>query len=120
VQPLLEGFIATNTTISRPHDWPYAAEAGGLSGQVLRQQALAVLRTLHRTVRGRVPIIGVGGIASAADAYERILAGASLVQSYTGWLYRGTPMLQELTSALPELLRRDGFTSIAEAVGEGN
>ncbi|MEL5849036.1 MAG: quinone-dependent dihydroorotate dehydrogenase [Candidatus Igneacidithiobacillus chanchocoensis] len=119
-QPLLEGFIATNTTISRPHDWPHAAEAGGLSGRPLRQQALAVLRTLYGTVRGRVPIIGVGGVTSAADAYERILAGASLVQSYTGWLYRGTPMLQELTSTLPELLRRGGFANIAKAVGQGN
>ncbi|WP_308389000.1 quinone-dependent dihydroorotate dehydrogenase [Acidithiobacillus sp. AMEEHan] len=119
-QPLLEGFIATNTTISRPEGWPYAAEAGGLSGLPLRRQALAVLRQLRRSTGGQVPIIGVGGIASAEDAYERILAGASLLQSYTGWLYRGSSLVQELTRNLPEYLRRDGFSCLAEAVGQGS
>ncbi len=114
------GFVATNTTIDRSalsRRDPRAAEAGGLSGPPLRARATAVVRALHGACGGRVPIIGVGGIASAADAYEKIRAGASLVQAYTGFVYGGPGFARRLVADLRGLLQRDGFAHIGAAVG---
>ena len=114
------GVIATNTTIQRPGDvasHPRAGEAGGLSGAPLAPLALAALRRAHARAAGRIPIVGVGGIMDARDAYERIRAGAALVQVYTGLIYAGPALPRRVLEELPELLRRDGFQSIAEAVG---
>jgi dihydroorotate dehydrogenase len=114
------GIIATNTTLAR--DWlrspeQLTRETGGLSGAPLRSRALAVCRTLFRHVRGRVPIVGVGGIGSAETAYERIRAGASLIQIYSALVYRGPGLADEITQGLAALLARDGFTHLREAIG---
>lgn len=114
----IAGFVATNTTLSREglHS-PLAAETGGLSGRPLRERSLGTIAQLRRLTDGRVPIIGVGGVASAEDAYAHIRSGASLVQLYTGLIYEGPDLIYRIKRGLADLLRRDGFRSIAEAVG---
>ena len=99
----LDGVIATNTTVSRAGvaGLRHAAEAGGLSGAPLREASTALIRKLARLLEGRVPIIGVGGVMSAADARAKLAAGASLVQIYTGFIYRGPPLVGEILRALP-------------------
>ncbi|MEI6225484.1 MAG: quinone-dependent dihydroorotate dehydrogenase [Deltaproteobacteria bacterium] len=114
------GIIATNTTIQRPGavaGHPRAAEAGGLSGAPLAPLSLFALQRAHARAAGRIPIVGVGGIMDAADAYARIRAGASLVQVYTGFVYGGPAFPRQILEQLPELLHRDGFGSVMEAVG---
>ncbi len=114
------GVIATNTTIQRPGavaGHPRAVEAGGLSGAPLAPLALAALRRAHARARRRIPIVGVGGIMDAADAYTRIRAGATLVQVYTGFVYGGPAFPRRILEELPELLHRDGFRTVEEAVG---
>jgi dihydroorotate dehydrogenase len=98
----VDGVIATNTTLARDavKGLPNAGEAGGLSGRPLRAQATAVLRTLAKTLDGALPIIGVGGILSGDDAKEKIDAGATLVQIYTGLIYRGPGLVAECAQAL--------------------
>jgi dihydroorotate dehydrogenase len=94
-----------------------AGEAGGLSGKPLFAASTALLAEMYRLTEGRLPLIGVGGVASAADAYAKIRAGASLVQLYTALVYAGPRLLGAIKSGLAALLRRDGFASVAEAVG---
>jgi len=114
----LAGLIVANTTISRPRLRSAAAgEAGGLSGAPLRELALGRLRDFRSATGGAIPLIGVGGIATAEDAWARIRAGASLVQLYTAMIYEGPGIARAITRGLGKLLRRDGFASIAEAVG---
>jgi dihydroorotate dehydrogenase len=114
-----DGLIVANTTIRRPHTLKsrHRGEAGGLSGPPLKPFALDTLRALDRLTAGRVPLIGVGGIASGADAYERIRAGAALVQLYTALVYEGPGLVGRIKRELAALLRRDGFASVAAAVG---
>ena len=102
VRHRIDGVIATNTTVdhSAVAGSRYADEAGGLSGRPLRQKATAAIRTLSAALDGALPIIGVGGIASAADAREKIDAGATLVQIYTGLVYRGPGLVAEIARAL--------------------
>ncbi len=115
----LDGLVLCNTTTARPAGLRsrQRRQAGGLSGAPLRPRALEALRVVYRHTEGRLPLIGVGGIASAADAYARIRAGASLVQLYTGFVYRGPGLLAELAQGLAARLEADGFKTIAEAVG---
>jgi dihydroorotate dehydrogenase len=115
-----DGIVATNTTTERPASLAGAArvEAGGLSGRPLRARATATVRQIYRATGGRLPIIGVGGVEDAAGAYEKILAGASLVQLYTALVYQGPGLVAEILRGLAELLARDGFTSVGEAVGQ--
>ena len=118
----LDALIVSNTTIARPPlRSRHAAETGGLSGAPLKDAALARLRDFRRAL-GRqhataLPLIGVGGIATAEDAWERIRAGASLVQLYSAMVYEGPGIARAICKGLEGLMRRDGFTSIAEAVG---
>jgi dihydroorotate dehydrogenase len=112
------GLVATNTTIGRDGLTIPAGEAGGLSGAPLRERATAVVRTLFRLAGGTLPIIGVGGIFSAADAYAKIRAGASLVQLYTGMIYEGPRVAHRIARGLVELLARDGVAHISDAVGK--
>ena len=114
-----DGLIVSNTTIHRPESLRgrHRGEAGGLSGAPLKPFALEALRAMYRLTRGQVPLIGVGGIASGADAYERIRAGASLVQLYTALVYEGPGLVVRIKRELAALLRRDGFASVAAAVG---
>jgi dihydroorotate dehydrogenase len=112
------GFIATNTTLSRAGlSSRLAGEAGGLSGWPLAERARQAVATIYSLTAGRLPIIGVGGVASGADAYARIRAGASLVQLYTAMVYHGPGLPSTIGRDLARLLRRDGFSSAAEAVG---
>lgn len=98
----IDGVIATNTTLARTgvEGLAHASEAGGLSGAPLTQRATAVIRQLHAALQGALPIIGVGGIMSAADAKEKMDAGASLVQIYTGLIYRGPDLVHEVAQAV--------------------
>ena len=116
------GIVATNTTITRPSARAPAlqrayAEAGGLSGLPLRARSTEVIRHLYRQVQGTLPIVGVGGIFSAADAWEKIVAGASLVQVYTGMVYEGPGLAKEIVTGLLERLERAGLRQLREAVG---
>jgi dihydroorotate dehydrogenase len=112
------GVIATNTTVSRPPiQGRFATEAGGLSGAPLKTTANAVCKVLYQHLRGRLPIIGVGGIFTAGDAYERIRAGASLVQVYTALVYEGPGMIERVLTGLARRLAADGISRIEEAIG---
>ena len=114
----LGALIVSNTTISRPDlRSRHAGEAGGLSGAPLKPLALQRVREFRAATGGGIPLIGVGGIASAEDAWERIRAGASLIQLYSAMVYRGPGLGAEIAAGLKRLLKRDGFSSIAEAVG---
>ncbi|MCO6419095.1 quinone-dependent dihydroorotate dehydrogenase [Siccirubricoccus sp. KC 17139] len=113
------GLIVSNTTIARPASLRsrHKGEAGGLSGAPLLARATEVLRLASRLSRGRLTLIGVGGVASGADAYAKIRAGAALVQLYAGFAYAGPALIPRLKSELAALLKRDGFSSVADAVG---
>ena len=114
----LGALIVSNTTISRPPLLSrHAAEAGGLSGAPLRELALQRLRDFRGATGGALPLVGVCGIAAAEDAWQRIRAGASLVQLYTAMVYEGPGIARRIVHGLETLMRRDGFGSVAEAVG---
>jgi dihydroorotate dehydrogenase len=114
----VSGVIATNTTIGRDGlRNPLAKESGGLSGKPLRRKATEMIRRIYSLTEGKLPIIGCGGIFTAEDAYEKIRAGASLVEVYTALIYKGPAINREIHRDLRALLKRDGFRSISEAVG---
>ena len=115
----IDGLIVSNTTLARPDidHLPVAKEAGGLSGRPLFAASTKKLAEIWRLTGGRLPLIGVGGIASPEDAYAKIRAGASLVQLYTALVYQGPRLLRDIKQTLPTLLERDGFTSISQAIG---
>ena len=116
----LDGIIASNTTIARPDSLQSASksEAGGLSGAPLFEPSTEILRKF-RAAAPHMPLIGVGGIASGADAYAKIRAGASAVQLYSALAYDGPELIVRIKKDLAALLKADGFASVAEAVGKG-
>ncbi len=115
----VDGLIVANTTVSRPSlRSRWRDEAGGLSGSPLKALALERLRDVHKATGGKLPLIAAGGIASGADAYERIRAGASLVQLYSALVYEGPGLARRICRELKALLARDGFARIADAVGQ--
>ncbi|MNX08499.1 Dihydroorotate dehydrogenase [compost metagenome] len=114
----VSGIIATNTTISREGlTHTNAKETGGLSGRPLKQRSTEIISRIYRQTEGRLPIIGSGGIFNSEDAYEKIRAGASLVEIYTALIYEGPEINRRIHRGLRELLARDGFSHISEAVG---
>jgi len=115
----IDGLIISNTTVDRPDSLrsPRKGEAGGLSGRPLFTPSTQLLARIYAATEGRVPLIGVGGIASGADAYAKIRAGASLVQLYTALTYGGPALLPRIKAELLQCLRADGFVSVGEAVG---
>jgi dihydroorotate dehydrogenase len=117
----IDGLIVSNTTVARPPGLRggNAHEPGGLSGKPLFAPSTALLAEMYRRTRGRVTLIGVGGVASGADAYAKIRAGASLVQLYTGLVYQGPGLVERIKGELAALLRRDGIAALADAVGSG-
>ena len=116
----VDAIIATNTTLARPDlASAHKAETGGLSGRPLFSPSTRVLARLYRETGGDIPLIGVGGIESAADAYSKIRAGASAVQLYSAMVYWGLTLAERIARGLDEQLRHDGFRSVAEAVGTG-
>jgi dihydroorotate dehydrogenase len=115
----IDGLIVSNTTVDRPAGLvsTYATEAGGLSGRPLYAASTSLLADMHQLTRGRLPLIGVGGVASAAEAYQKIRAGACLVQLYTALVFAGPSLVTDIKEGLVELLRADSFTCIADAIG---
>ncbi|HBB31318.1 MAG TPA: dihydroorotate dehydrogenase (quinone) [Cyanobacteria bacterium UBA8803] len=122
----LAGIVATNTTISREMlrtqiikatGKPVTEEAGGISGAPLRQRSTEVIRFIWEQTQGSLPIIGVGGIFTAEDAWEKIAAGASLIQVYTGLVYEGPWMMRRVMAGLLQKLEEQGLKGISEAVG---
>jgi dihydroorotate dehydrogenase len=123
VQVCLDGHvdavIATNTTITRPPTLQDAhrVEIGGLSGHPLRERATEIVRYLYHSTAGRLPIIGAGGIFTAEDAFEKLAAGASLVQLYTGFIYEGPGVARRINRDLVRLMSERGFASMGELTG---
>ncbi|XP_043711377.1 dihydroorotate dehydrogenase (quinone), mitochondrial isoform X1 [Telopea speciosissima] len=116
----LDGLIISNTTISRPDPVsknPVAEESGGLSGKPLFNLSTNILKEMYLLTRGKIPLIGCGGISSGEDAYKKIRAGATLVQLYTAFAYEGPILLPQMKAELAQCLERDGFKSASEAVG---
>ncbi|OYW21198.1 MAG: dihydroorotate dehydrogenase (quinone) [Sphingomonas sp. 12-62-6] len=115
----IDALIVSNTTISRPATLRsrHATETGGLSGAPLASLARARLADLRDATGGALPIISVGGIDSAAEAYARLRAGASLVQLYSGLVYEGPGLARRINTGLATLLKRDGFASLSDAIG---
>jgi dihydroorotate dehydrogenase len=121
----IAGIVATNTTITRPQTNQPAvqkiyAETGGLSGKPLRARSTEIIRFLYSRTNGSVPIIGVGGIFSADDAWEKITAGASLVQCYTGLVYEGPGLAKKIVAGLRAKLEKSGMKDLKSAVGSAN
>jgi dihydroorotate dehydrogenase len=119
----IAGIVATNTTITRPQTTDRKlqriyAETGGLSGRPLRHMSNEIIRHLYRQTRGSLPIIGVGGVFNAEDAFAKILAGASLVQIYTGLIYEGPGMVKEIVNGLQQRLAAENCRTIQEFVGK--
>ncbi|WP_310583619.1 quinone-dependent dihydroorotate dehydrogenase [Deinococcus sp.] len=114
------GLVISNTTLGREGlNSRHHAEAGGLSGRPLGARSTALVADAYRLSAGRLPIVGVGGVFTAQDAYAKILAGASLVELYTSLVYQGPGLPRRINAGLVELLRRDGFGHVSEAVGAG-
>lgn len=118
----VDGLIVTNTTIMRPDGLISGerTERGGLSGKPLFELSTDTLRDMYRLSRGKIPLIGAGGIDSPEAAYAKIRAGASLVQLYTALVYHGFGLVNRINTGLAQLLKRDGFNNICEAVGSEN
>lgn len=118
VESGVSGIIATNTTLSRMGTTNQnRLESGGLSGKPLTNRSAEVIRQVYQYTNGKIPIIGSGGVFTAEDAYAQICAGASLVEIYTSFIYRGPDVTRELAKGLKQLLQRDGYQHISEAVG---
>ncbi|MCY7331479.1 MAG: quinone-dependent dihydroorotate dehydrogenase [Pseudanabaena sp. CAN_BIN31] len=122
------GIIATNTTISRQNlttthlsitGKPVTEEAGGISGQPVRDRSLEVIRLIWQTTQGSLPIIGVGGIFTAEDAWQKIIAGAAIVQVYTGLIYEGPMIVKNILQGLVAKLEANGLDNIQQAIGLG-
>lgn len=121
----ISGIVATNTTISRPqtndsHLQKIYSETGGLSGKPLRARSTEIIRHIYKQTRGQLPIIGVGGIFNADDAWEKFSAGASLIQIYTGMIYEGPDIAKTIVRGLIQKMERDGIRDLKEIVGSKN
>lgn len=116
----VDGLIISNTTIDRTASLRSrdASEIGGLSGAPLAARSTEMIGHMYRLTKGRVPIIGVGGVFTGRDAFEKILAGASVVQIYTSFAYHGPPIVQKIKKELDALLTENGYNSVIEAVGK--
>jgi dihydroorotate dehydrogenase len=116
----IEGLIVSNTTLSREGlTSPLAKETGGLSGKPLFASSTRLLRLMHARLEKKITLVGVGGISSGTDAYEKIRAGATLVQLYTALALNGPGLITRLKRDLAQCLKRDGYSTVAEAVGKG-
>ena len=118
----IDGVIATNTTVARenlitPQRQVVEYGEGGLSGLPLRHRSTEMLAQLYQMTGGTLPLVGVGGIFTAHDAWEKVCAGASLVQLYTGFIYQGPEIVRQINDGLAEILKREGFKTLDEAVG---
>ena len=113
----VDAVIATNTTLGRENlQSPHQSQAGGLSGRPLFDRSTRVLAQMATHLEGKIPLIGVGGIGSGQDAYDKICAGASAVQLYTALVYHGLSLITEIAKNLDTLLQQDGFENVSEAI----
>jgi dihydroorotate dehydrogenase len=114
----LAGIIATNTTVSREGlKTEFVEQSGGLSGKPLTKRSNDVISTIYRHSKGKLPIIGVGGIFTAEDAFDKIASGASLLQAYTGFVYGGPSFARDINIGLAKVLKENGFGSLDDAIG---
>ena len=115
----LDGLVVSNTTVARPRSLRSGNrdQAGGLSGRPLFELSTRMLAAVYELTRGRIPLIGVGGVASGEDVYRKIRSGASLVQLYTALAYHGPDLVDRIKRDLSALLRRDGFANVSDAIG---
>uniref|UniRef100_A0A8C6S655 Dihydroorotate dehydrogenase (quinone), mitochondrial n=1 Tax=Neogobius melanostomus TaxID=47308 RepID=A0A8C6S655_9GOBI len=115
----VDGLMVSNTTVTRPETLqdPQQTEVGGLSGQPLKELSTQTVGEMYSLTKGKVPIIGIGGVASGQDALDKIRAGASLVQLYTALAFHGPPVVTKIKRELEKLIQEQGFSSVAEAVG---
>lgn len=123
MQTEIDGLILTNTTLDRPenlNDIEFSQQAGGLSGQPLTGKSTNVIRNFYQLLDGSIPIIGAGGIASGEQAYEKIKAGASLIQIYSGMIYEGPSLIPSINKRIVQLLKEDGLNNISDAIGIDN
>ncbi|XP_066585955.1 dihydroorotate dehydrogenase (quinone), mitochondrial isoform X2 [Prorops nasuta] len=118
----VDGLILCNTTINRPNliNTNYENETGGLSGAPLNYISTTMISDMYKRTKGTIPIIGVGGVFSGEDALAKIKAGASLVQLYTSYTYYGPPIVSKIKTELNDLLKKEGYNSVADAVGKNN
>lgn len=118
----IDGLVLTNTTLERPQvlSADFAARKGGLSGKLLTDKSTAIIRNFYQLTGGKMPIIGVGGISSGSEAYDKIKAGASLVQLYTGLVFKGPAVANSINRELLTLIKADGYANISQAVGADN
>lgn len=116
----VDGLIVSNTTISRPESLqsPYRTQTGGLSGHALRNLSTETVADMYVLTGGMLPIIGVGGVSSAEDAMDKITAGASLVQMYSGLVYKGPQLIRDVKMGLSDMLEAKGATNVSQLVGE--
>lgn len=116
----LDGLIVSNTTIKRPNTLKNLkrSEQGGLSGKPLMELSTHMLSDMYKLTQGKIPLIGVGGVSSAEDAYQKILNGATLVQLYTALVYQGFGLIKQIHDGLVERLKRDGYKSVSDAIGK--
>ena len=117
----ISAIVLTNTTNSNRDNLKNKAkkEEGGLSGEPLRQISTNMIKNFYKQLHGKIPIIGVGGVNSGKSAYEKIIAGASLLQLYTGFVYRGPSAAKDIKKELIQILKAEGIKNIKEAVGKG-
>ena len=116
----LSGIIATNTTINRENLKTNINESGGLSGRPLQTKSTEVIAKIYKYTKGKMPIIGVGGIFTAEEAFEKIAAGACLIQAYTGFVYQGISFARDINFGLKKMLKERGFNKLDDAVGSQN
>lgn len=121
----LAGIVATNTTVERSNLKTDSSKiekigAGGLSGAPVREKSTQIIKTIYQLTTGKMPIIGVGGVFTAADAFEKIVAGASLVQLYTGFIYQGLTVARDINDGLAKIFKERNFNSYQEAIGSEN
>lgn len=116
----VDGIIISNTTVERPSDLRNEKrnEIGGLSGAPLTDRSTELIRQIYRLTGGKIPIVGVGGVFSGKDAFDKILAGASVVQIYSSFIYHGPPIVSKIKRELDALLKENGYSSVTEAVGK--
>ncbi|XP_052866373.1 dihydroorotate dehydrogenase (quinone), mitochondrial [Anopheles cruzii] len=117
----VDGLIVSNTTIDRPSTLRSinAGQLGGLSGPPLKQRSTTMIAKVYKLTEGQIPIIGVGGVFTGEDAFEKIQAGASAVQLYTSFIFHGPPVVNKIKRELDRLLEENGYANVQEAVGKG-
>ncbi|KAL4713157.1 hypothetical protein ACJJTC_018802 [Scirpophaga incertulas] len=118
----VDGLIISNTTTDKSSllNNEFANEEGGLSGKPLTRKSTEMIKDMYKLTKGQIPIIGVGGVFNGQDAFEKILAGATVVQIYTALIYHGPPVVTKIKRELAELLEKNGYTNVAQATGKGS